>query len=125
MSMSVDLELKKAFAELQHMMSETPQKLKLADVQIESLKRQRKHAEITTNEVKNLSSDTKTYESVGRMFVLTEIPTILDNLSSKMASCNEKIKALENNKAYLEKCMKESENNLREMVQIRKEKQDK
>lgn len=42
-----------------------------------------------------LSPDTKTYESVGRMFVLTEIPQVCKNLSGRIATCEEKIKTLE------------------------------
>ncbi|XP_014274772.1 prefoldin subunit 1 [Halyomorpha halys] len=125
MSKTVDMELKKAFTDLQHMMLETTQKLKLADVQIESLKRAKQRAELTSLEIKSLSDDTKTYESVGRMFILTPVPTVLQNLSSKSVTCSEKIKTLEGNKAYLEKTLKESENNLREMVQQRKERAEK
>ncbi|PSN40340.1 Prefoldin subunit 1 [Blattella germanica] len=78
MSKTVDLELKKAFSELQQKMLETTQKLKLADIQIESLKRSQQHAQLTEKEISN-------------------------------------------NKNYLERNLKESENNLREMVQQRKE----
>ncbi|CAH1407815.1 unnamed protein product [Nezara viridula] len=125
MSKSVDMELKKAFTDLQHMMLETTQKLKLADVQIESLKRAKQRAELTSREIKSLSDDTKTYESVGRMFILTPVSTVLQNLGAKSVTCSEKIKTLEGNKSYLEKTLKESENNLREMVQQRKERAEK
>uniref|UniRef100_A0A069DVT8 Putative molecular chaperone prefoldin subunit 1 n=1 Tax=Panstrongylus megistus TaxID=65343 RepID=A0A069DVT8_9HEMI len=125
MSMTVDVELKKAFTELQQKMLETTQKVKLADIQIESLKRSRQRADLTTLEIKALQENTMTYESLGRMFIRTPIPTILENLNTRSVACAEQIKSLENNKAFLEKSMKESENNLREMVQQRKEKQEK
>uniref|UniRef100_A0A0V0G4N3 Putative molecular chaperone prefoldin subunit 1 n=1 Tax=Triatoma dimidiata TaxID=72491 RepID=A0A0V0G4N3_TRIDM len=125
MSMTVDVELKKAFTELQQKMLETTQKVKLADIQIESLKRSRQRADLTTLEIKALQENTMTYESLGRMFIRTPIPTVLENLNTRSVACAEQIKSLENNKAFLEKSMKESENNLREMVQQRKEKQEK
>ncbi|KAK9506412.1 hypothetical protein O3M35_008362 [Rhynocoris fuscipes] len=125
MSMAVDLELKKAFTELQQKMLETTQKVKLADIQIETLKRAKQRADLTTFEIKNLAEDTKTYESLGRIFIQTPIPTVLEHLNSRSVTCTEQIKTLENNKVLLEKSMKESENNLREMVQQRKEKQEK
>uniref|UniRef100_A0A224XWR3 Putative molecular chaperone prefoldin subunit 1 n=1 Tax=Panstrongylus lignarius TaxID=156445 RepID=A0A224XWR3_9HEMI len=125
MSMTVDVELKKAFTELQQKMLETTQKVKLADIQIESLKRSRQRADLTTLEIKALQENTMTYESLGRMFIRTPIPIVLENLNTRSVSCAEQIKSLENNKAFLEKSMKESENNLREMVQQRKEKQEK
>nr|CAG4639714.1 EOG090X0LK7 [Daphnia magna] len=142
----MDLELKKAFAELQQKMVETSQKLKLADLQIETLKRSMTHAQLTDKEISQLPTDTKTYESVGRMFVLKEVTEARLNLDNKIKGCEEKVKTLEvristdsfkkklypfNNlykthlkkgtKAYLERSLKESENNIREMIQQRKD----
>ncbi|KAJ8868886.1 hypothetical protein PR048_030427 [Dryococelus australis] len=120
MAKTVDLELKKAFAELQFKMLETSQKLKFADVQIENLKKTIHHAELTDKEIAALPADTRTYESVGRMFILTDMDDVCKHLNKKIETCTEKIKSLENNKNYLERSLKESENNLREMVQQRK-----
>lgn len=72
------------------------------------------------SEVTKLDSNTKTYESVGRMFILTPLDDVKQNLKKKQEIADEKIKALENNKTYLEKNLKEAENNIREMVQQRK-----
>lgn len=121
MSKTVDLELKKAFSELQQKMLETTQKLKLADLQIEALKRSIQHAQLTDKEIVGLSADTRTYETVGRMFLLTDIADVRKNLQKKSETCSDKIKSLENKKNYLEQNLKDSENNLREMVQQRKD----
>ncbi|XP_057379286.1 prefoldin subunit 1-like [Daphnia carinata] len=117
----MDLELKKAFGELQQKMVETSQKLKLADLQIETLKRSMTHAQLTDKEISQLPTDTKTYESVGRMFVLKEVTEARMNLDNKIKGCEEKVKTLEGTKAYLERSLKESENNIREMIQQRKD----
>nr|CAG4636703.1 EOG090X0LK7 [Eubosmina coregoni] len=121
MAKQVDLELKKAFGELQQKMIETSQKLKLADMQIETLKRSMTHAQLTDKEISQLPSETKMYESVGRMFVLKESSVTRSNLDNKIKSCQEKIKNLEGTKGYLERSLKESENNIREMIQHRKD----
>ncbi|BES87464.1 prefoldin subunit [Nesidiocoris tenuis] len=120
MSKTVDLELKKAFAELHQKTVETTKKVQIADMQIESLKKSKQLAELTTVEIKSLPDNTTTYESVGRMFMLTPVPTVLENLSKKTASCSEKIKTLEDNKSFLEKSMKETEEHCRELVKQRK-----
>lgn len=120
MAKTVDLELKKAFTELQHKMTDTAQKLKIADLQIEGLKKSKTHTELTIQELKNLPPSTNTYESVGRMFILRDTPGITQDLHMKSQKFDEKIKTLENNKTYLERNLKEAENNLREMVQHRK-----
>lgn len=54
------------------------------------------------------------------MFVLTPVSDVKNNLKKKQDAADEKINKLENNKTYLERSLKESENNLREMVQQRK-----
>ncbi|XP_033207368.1 prefoldin subunit 1 [Belonocnema kinseyi] len=123
MARQPDEELKKAFLELQEKMIDTSQKLKLADVQIDSLKRTKQRADLTTKEITSLPPNTKTYESVGRMFLLDDIVSIKDGLEKRTKNAEEKIKTLENNKNYLQKSLKESENNLREMVQQRQNKE--
>ena len=71
-----DLELKKAFAELQGKMVETQQKMKLSDLQIENLKRTITHAGLTEQEIAALPEQTPVYESVGRMFILSSKPEV-------------------------------------------------
>lgn len=71
-------------------------------------------------EISTLDGNTRTYESVGRMFILTPMDEVKKNLKKRQETADEKIKALENNKSYLERSLKESENNIREMVQQRK-----
>jgi len=58
-----------AFQELQAKMVSTTQQLKIADFQIEQLKRQIIHAKLVEKEIDSLPTDVRTYEGVGRMFV--------------------------------------------------------
>ncbi|EFA01203.1 prefoldin subunit 1 [Tribolium castaneum] len=117
----VDMELKKAFAELQEKQIDTAQKLRIADLQIETLKRNKQHASFTEREISSLEEGTKTYESVGRMFVMTPMTQVKENLQKKQAQAEEKIKVLVNNKTYLENSLKDATNSLRELVQQKKE----
>ncbi|KAF5303980.1 hypothetical protein FQA39_LY01765 [Lamprigera yunnana] len=117
----VDMELKKAFSELQQKAIETAQQLKLSDIQIENLKHKKQHAALIGREISSLDANTKTYDSVGRMFMLAPLSEIKENLKKKQTAAEEKIKTLESNKLYLERSLKDAENNLREMVQQRKD----
>uniref|UniRef100_A0A8D8UVB9 Prefoldin subunit 1 n=1 Tax=Cacopsylla melanoneura TaxID=428564 RepID=A0A8D8UVB9_9HEMI len=117
MSKTVDMELKKAFAELQIKMMDTKQKLKIQDIQVDSFKKNKHHTQLTLSEIKKLPVDTNSYESVGRMFIKTPQPEVVVNLEKKIKAYEDKIKDIETNKNYLERNLKESENNLREMVQ--------
>ncbi|XP_014786477.1 prefoldin subunit 1 isoform X2 [Octopus bimaculoides] len=112
----VDQELKKAFQDLQSKMIATRQQLKMSDAQIETLKRQKTHAKVLDQEISTLPSDTRTYEGVGRMFILQEIPQVRENLMKKIETSEEKIKTLTNKQVILEKSLKDSEDNLREMI---------
>ena len=118
-----DQELKKAFSELQEKMIDTTQKMKLADAQIESLRRTKQRAELTISEISTLEPNARTYDAVGRMFLLDDLKSIKTDLETKIKTADDKIKTLDNNKTYLQKSFKESENNLREMVQQRQSKE--
>ncbi|KAK2159118.1 hypothetical protein LSH36_158g04017 [Paralvinella palmiformis] len=113
---AVDMELKKAFQELQTKMIITQQQMKVSDMQIDQLKRQIAHAALVEKELNGLTQSTRTYEGVGRMFLLQPIDTVKQNLVEKVKANEDKIKTIETTKTYLEKNMKESEDNLRELV---------
>ncbi|KAM6912057.1 prefoldin subunit 1 isoform 2-T2 [Lycodopsis pacificus] len=119
MSAPIDLELKKAFSELQVKMIDTQQKVKLADLQIDQLTRVQKHAKLTHAEIATLSDNTRLYEGVGRMFILQLKEEINDQLKDKQKTADEKIKELEK-KVYLERSVKEAEDNIREMLLSRR-----
>lgn len=116
MAMQVDLELKKAFQELQVKMVTSTQQIKVSDAQIEQLKRSIKHSELVEHEIGALPDSTRLYEGVGRMFILQPHDSIKKNLANKKKVAEDKIKNLETSKSYLEKSIKESEDNLRELV---------
>ncbi|KAJ8348379.1 hypothetical protein SKAU_G00269680 [Synaphobranchus kaupii] len=120
MAAPIDLELKKAFAELQAKMIDTQQKVKLADLQIEQLSRVKKHANLTNAEIATLSESTRMYEGVGRMFILQSKDDINRQLIEKQKTADEKIKELEQKKTYLERSVKDAEDNIREMLMSRR-----
>ncbi|KAM6225383.1 prefoldin subunit 1 [Rhynchocyon petersi] len=120
MAAPVDLELKKAFTELQAKVIDTQQKVKLADIQIEQLTRTKKHAHLTDTEIMTLVDETNMYEGVGRMFILQSKEVIHSQLLEKQKIAEEKIKELEQKKSYLERSVKEAEDNIREMLMARR-----
>ncbi|CAG5008041.1 unnamed protein product [Parnassius apollo] len=124
MAKPVDMELKKAFTELQVKMVETSKKIQIIDSQINTLKRVLQHLDITQREISTLPPGTKTYESIGRMFLHTDLDEVQNNLKTRVSQLSKRTTDLDNNKQYLEKNLKESEDNIREMVQQRKEQSD-
>ncbi|KAL2094856.1 hypothetical protein ACEWY4_009575 [Coilia grayii] len=120
MAAPIDLELKKAFAELQAKVIDTQQKVKLADLQIDQLNRVKKHASLTHVELTPLPESTRMYEGVGRMFILQSKDEISKQLMDKQKTADDKIKELEQKKTYLERSVKEAEDNIREMLMSRR-----
>lgn len=116
----MDLELKKAFSELQVKMIDTQQKVKMADLQIEQLGRVQKHTKLTQAEISTLPDKTRLYEGVGRMFILQSKVEINELLMDKQKNVEEKVKELEQKKVYLERSVKEAEDNIREMLLSRR-----
>ncbi|KAM8949843.1 prefoldin subunit 1-like [Lycaon pictus] len=116
----VDLELNKAFTELQAKDIDIQQKVKLADIRIEQLNRMKKHAHLTDTEIMTLVDETNMYEGVGRMFILQSKEVIHHQLLEKQKIAEEKIKELEQKKSYLERSVKEAEDNIREMLRARR-----
>ncbi|XP_037073415.1 prefoldin subunit 1-like [Pollicipes pollicipes] len=114
-----DMELKKAFMELQQKMQNTNQSIRLSDMQIETLKRQIMHAQLTDKEIQAVPDETRVYDGIGRMFIRNDVQSVRKNLEKKQVSHKEKIAKLESNKQYLEKSLKESENNLRELIKTK------
>ncbi|KAG7224728.1 hypothetical protein INR49_004619 [Caranx melampygus] len=99
MAAPIDLELKK-------------QKVKLADLQIDQLTWVQKHAKLTRTEVATLPDNTRLYEGSKE--------EINNQLMDKQKTADEKIKELEQKKVYLERSVKEAEDNIREMLLSRR-----
>jgi len=112
----VDLELKKAFSDLQTKMVTTQQLLKNHDAQIGIISKDIDSSKITGEVISSLPPETNVFESVGRMFVKHRLPEVQEHLDLQVEEMTDKIKKLESNKDYLARNLKESEDNLREMV---------
>ena len=112
----VDMELKKAFEELQVKIVNNRNQMKVIASQTEQLKRQIQHSTLTLAEIQQLSESVRMYEGVGRMFCLSDKPKVLKSLEEKSKLCETKIAAFEKSKEYLDKNLKDSENGLRELI---------
>lgn len=125
MSSGGDVELRQAFAQLQAQMVETQQRVSALEPQMAGLQRAQLHADATLQQLKMAGSGTGTenraYQPVGRAFLLQPLPELRAAAADRRANADAKLEALKTMKDYLERTLKNSENNLREMVQQRKE----
>lgn len=66
-------------------------------------------------------SPCRVYESIGRMFALTTVPEMTSTLKTRKETADSIIKECDTHKAYLIKTLKGQEDNLREMVQQKRD----
>ncbi|EDW11740.1 prefoldin subunit 1 [Drosophila mojavensis] len=117
----MDLELKKAFTEMQINKLETTKKISMIDMKCDMVKTGKQKYSLTEKSTSNLTDDTRVYMSVGRMFLLTDLDSMRNELKAKQDKCDKAIELLEKKKEFLQKSLKDQEDGLRELVQQRKE----
>ncbi|CAM8897407.1 unnamed protein product [Rhodiola kirilowii] len=98
-----------AFLEIQGRMIEITGKLKQVQTQMRNKEGERKRAFLTLEELKQLSSDTNTYKSIGRTFVLEPPSVLMGEQEQKFKDSEAAIVSLQTSKEYLEKQLKEVE----------------
>ncbi|XP_049284120.1 prefoldin subunit 1 [Anopheles funestus] len=116
----MDPELKKAFTEMQVNKIDSTKKIRLLHMKTDSLKLSKQRIEVTNRHISNLDPATRVYASVGRMYVLNDVPTLTEQLKTNQASYEEMIAQCEKNKDFLIKNLKDQEESLRELVQQKK-----
>ncbi|XP_043661853.1 prefoldin subunit 1 [Drosophila teissieri] len=117
----MDQELKKAFTEMQINKLETTKKINMIDMKCDMVKTGKHKYQLTEKGTSSLSDDTRVYQSVGRMFLLTDVQNMREDLKAKQEKCDKAIELLEKKKEFLQKSLKDQEDGLRELVQQRKE----
>ena len=95
---------------------ETSKQVKLIDFRSDVLRNTRQKYILTEKGISDLTDDSKVYSSVGRMFALSNVSEIRDELKSNQEKCDDVMKQLGEKKLYLVKSLKEQEDQLRELV---------
>jgi len=72
---------------------------------------------LTSNELKSLSKDTKTYGGVGKMFVAVPVSTLTHQLESDSTTLNKEISELEKKLHYQEMTYKNSRQHIEKILQ--------
>lgn len=114
------LENFQAFTEMQVNKIETTKKIRILDVQIDSLKKQKQRYELTSKEVGNLNDSAKVYSAVGRMFVMSSVPEIKEELKQKQEKVEKVVESCDKSKGILIANLSGQESHLRELVENKK-----
>lgn len=99
---------------------ETSKKIRMLDIQIETLKQQKRRHELTQKEVENLSENAKVYSAVGRMFVLSDVAEVKKELISKQDKVEKVVDSTSKTKNILLSNLADQEQGLRDLVEAKK-----
>ena len=99
---------------------ETSKKIRVLDAQIDAYKKSKQRYEITSREVDNFNDSANVYSAVGRMFVISNVPDIKEDLKVKQEKLEGAIAAFDKTKDALISKLKDQETSLRELVDSKK-----
>lgn len=120
MAMAVDLELKKAFADLSLQVTATRDKVRQFKHDIDTTTMATSRLKIMNKTITSIGPDRRTWEGIGRIFVLRPTDELAAKIGAQIVENEKKIKNYESNKQITEARLKESEDNIREMIAAKK-----
>nr|XP_036677334.1 prefoldin subunit 1-like isoform X1 [Drosophila suzukii] len=112
----MDIELKKAFTEMQINKLETTKKINMIDMMCDMVETGKHKYQLTEKGTSSLSEHARVYQSVGRMFLLTNVQYMREDLKAKQEKCDKAIELLEKKKTFLQKSLKDKEDGLADLV---------
>lgn len=114
-----DLQLRKAFQELQSQILDSREKQKNAEITKNALKQNITIADLVKYQLDRMPKDRPVYRSAGRIFLLETVDYEIKRQEDDAKQCKERISVLDKQKDYLNKSISESEKNLRDLISRR------
>lgn len=114
-----DSGISKELQELHMQYVQTVRELKLAETNISKSQREYKAHELTKNELEKLpmsDTDTRMYQSIGKMFMLSSRPEVMENIEKSMELEKLRETDLLQKQEYLERRIKSQQQNIQELV---------
>jgi len=112
-----DAESQKEFMALQTKLIEASKQLSLATATLQYKQQEKKRNELTLKEMGAFDDSVNTYQSVGRMFLLSKPSELKGQLNKTLQENDSDIEALKKNVEYLERVKKEGEAGIQELVE--------
>ena len=111
-----DLQLENLYAQ----MIDAQKKVKSVELQMEQLSCAKEFTDFTHIEIVSMSDTTRMYESVGHAFILQSKDEINNRLTDRQETHEQNMKVLEQRKVYLERSVREAQENISEMLLSRR-----
>ncbi|KAF2068747.1 hypothetical protein CYY_009928 [Polysphondylium violaceum] len=111
---------KKAFQETREKLFTLTRSLNACRQRIQITDTDKQRCLITTRELESLPSNTKTYKAVGKMFIISPMNELKDELNKQAQKDEEDVKGLINQSKYLDAQIRDAEKSLQELVIMKK-----
>ncbi|KAI8055969.1 Prefoldin [Syncephalis plumigaleata] len=102
--------------QMQIKLQDDQRELAKVTAQVQKCEREERTSTIVGRELDSLADDVRVYKSVGKMFILSDLPTVKKEVVTRGKESGEQAKVLEKKRAYLERSVKEIAANLREVA---------
>jgi len=116
----VQLELdekdKENFQELQQSIGHAQGELQMLAQKLRTRNAEEKHALLTLAELQEIPDETRTYEQVGKMFILQPLPDVIQKLVEQTETCKKEVAAMTEKKATKEEEFKKLNEDFQEFV---------
>ncbi|KAK8192951.1 prefoldin subunit 1 [Phyllosticta capitalensis] len=109
--------LAKLLQEIEQKAAFSQQQIGLVKAQMTAKAREQRMLQLTTTEVDSLPKDTRVYEGVGKMFVLTPTNDVKHRLAKESEEAKSDTTNLEKKLHYLETTLKNSKDNFEQLLQ--------
>ncbi|CAM9837292.1 unnamed protein product [Chrysoparadoxa australica] len=119
-NVKMDRQTFEEYQELQEQLAETQRELAEVESSMMLCVREGKRAELTMNEVGALPQGTRTYQSVGKIFILNDRDEIQDLLKKQTGDRESKLKQLESKQKYLTNRVKSQKAGIEELIKTLK-----
>mmetsp|Transcript_22494 Transcript_22494/g.76459 ORF Transcript_22494/g.76459 Transcript_22494/m.76459 type:complete len:135 (-) Transcript_22494:632-1036(-) len=116
MSGATDAE-RQQFAELQQKYVEVTNRIKQMQMQSRSRESDKRRAELTIQELGEISDDTKMYKALGKAFVLEPKADIITAMETTIKNVDEDQAKYKTSSEYMQKTAQQTENDLKELLQ--------
>uniref|UniRef100_A0A0N5A1X2 Prefoldin subunit 1 n=1 Tax=Parastrongyloides trichosuri TaxID=131310 RepID=A0A0N5A1X2_PARTI len=120
MSSEFDTQLRQAFQDLHVKLAENTTQIKATDQMLQQAKHELRLDSLVKAQILDIGNKKPIYRCIGRAYQIDDYDKAIERLTESIKTNEERTKALETKKKYLEKVVEDAEKNVRELIQSRK-----
>jgi len=116
-------QIRQLLSQIQSQHATATKSAQLVKSQVQSRERESRMLELTLREVGSLEKDTNVYRSVGKMFMLEPLPSLISSFEKEKKDIESDIAGLQKKNKYLENEITQANNAFREVLHQQQQQQ--